>query len=419
MATIPIPLGRNLIVCCDGTSNEINSNLTNILKLYRILVKDDQQRVFYDPGVGTIGQLAMWGRLRQKCLEFLGLATGYGLDDNILDAYRWLCANYQVGDRIFLFGFSRGAYTVRALAGLINMIGLLSPDQHSLTDYALTAYKRAAEQDDLPIAWQFQRISEARDITVHFMGVWDTVASVIVPRPDRLYLPSLQFLPYTKQNGRVRIFRHALAIDERRRMFRNYNWNPDQQFSPRRFGKTKVAQDSKQVWFAGVHGDVGGGYPEDESGLSKFPLAWMLAECEAAGARLSDSMRRHLVEGKKLPGGRQAYVSPDAAGPLHRSLTAVWWLLEFIPKRTKWRRWPRRANILGLYIPRAEPRMIPDGARVHDSVMQRLKRVNSYRPLNLPANYQVEAEPSRPRPSRAKPKSSKSLELPPTRELED
>src|SRR4051812_43667411 len=119
---------RNLIVCCDGTSNEIDANLTNVLKLYRILEKDEEQRVFYDPGVGTIAQLATWGRLKQKLVEVLGLATGYGLDDNILDAYRWLCINYRAGDQLFLFGFSRGAYTVRALAGLMNMIGLLTAD---------------------------------------------------------------------------------------------------------------------------------------------------------------------------------------------------------------------------------------------------------------------------------------------------
>jgi uncharacterized protein (DUF2235 family) len=234
MATNAVSQTRNLIVCCDGTSNEIGGDITNVLKLYRILEKDDAQRVFYDPGVGTIAQLAMWGRLKQKFWEVMGLATGYGLDDNILDAYRWLCTNYVAGDRIFLFGFSRGAYTVRALAGLINMIGLLGPDQLNICDYALTSYKRSGQEDQLQIAWQFSRISGARDATIHFLGVWDTVASVIVPRPDRFYLPSLEFLPYTRKNERVRIFRQAFAIDERRRMFRNYNWNPGQVFIDRR-----------------------------------------------------------------------------------------------------------------------------------------------------------------------------------------
>jgi uncharacterized protein (DUF2235 family) len=382
--------GRNLIVCCDGTSNQIGDNLTNVLKLYRILEKDEQQHVFYDPGVGTIGQLAMWGRVRQKASEVFGLATGYGMDDNILDAYRWLCANYRDQDRIYLFGFSRGAYTVRALAGLIDMIGLLSPDQTAIMEYALTAYKRAAEQDDLPLAWQFQRISEARDVTIHFMGVWDTVASIIVPRPDRFYLPTMQFLPYTKQNSRVRIFRHALAIDERRRMFRNYDWNAGQKFSATRFGANQVAQDSKQVWFAGVHADVGGGYPEVESGIAKFPLQWMLAEAEAAGARVRKSMLRHLAKGQKLPDGRMIYVREDASATIHRSLSGAWWLLEFLPKGLKWKRWPARSGKAGIYIPRGEPRFIPEGALVHQSVIARMAKLADYRPVNLPATYEVE-----------------------------
>jgi uncharacterized protein (DUF2235 family) len=381
---------RNLIVCCDGTKNEINGNLTNVLKLYRILEKDSSQRVFYDPGVGTIAQLATWGRIKQKFVELLGLATGYGLDDNILDAYRWLCSTHEDGDRIFLFGFSRGAYTVRALAGLINMIGLLGKDQLNLGAYALTAYKRAAEQDDLPIAWQFQRISEARDVSIHFLGVWDTVASVLVPRPDRLYWPSMQFLPFTKTNNRVGIVRQALAIDERRRMFRNYNWNEDQEFHARRFGSKPVAQDFKQVWFAGVHADVGGGYAEEESGLSKFPLDWMLHEAEAAGARLSASMRRHLVNGQKLPNGKQAYVPPDPKGTLHKSLTLGWWPVELVPKKLKWKRWPKRSSGKGFYLPLAEPRFIPDDALVHKSVLDRMAALEEYRPVNLPKSCRTE-----------------------------
>jgi uncharacterized protein (DUF2235 family) len=389
MAKAPARAPRNLVVCCDGTSNEIGVNISNVLKLYRILEKDDRQRVFYDPGVGTISQLAMWGRLSQTFRNLLGLATGYGLDDNILDAYRWLALNYQDGDQIYLFGFSRGAYTVRAVAGLINMIGLLGPDQLNINDYGLTAYKRAAEKDDLKIAWQFQRISEGRDVSIHFLGVWDTVASVIVPRPDRFYIPSLQFLPFTKQNKRVRIFRQAFAIDERRRMFRHYRWNDNQKFAPHRFGP-EVSQDSKQVWFAGSHADIGGGYPEVESGLSKYPLKWMLDEAAAHGLRLDHGMRSHLVEGHNAANELYKYVPPNVTGTLHKSLTGFWWILEFLPKRAKWLRWPRRTSFAGWYIPRAEPRFIPDGASVHASVPERVAKVSDYRPINLPKRYQVE-----------------------------
>lgn len=211
-----------------------------------------------------------------------------------------------------------------------------------------------------------------------------------MPRPDRLYLPSLQFLPFTKQNRRVRIFRHALAIDERRRMFRHYRWNEDQKFAATRFGGQDVDQDSKQVWFAGVHADVGGGYPEAESGLSKFPLQWMLAEAEQHGLRLNQSLRRHLVEGSGDSGSLNSYVPPDAKGQLHKSLTGVWWLLEFLPKRAKWRRWPKRWTFAGLYIPRAEPRFIPTGSLIHQSVLERVDTVPGYRPVNLPEAYGLE-----------------------------
>lgn len=392
--TLPV---RNLVVCCDGTSNEIVGHITNVLKLYRIAQKNDGQRVFYDAGIGSISQVPSYGRFLQKGKEVLGLATGYGLDDNILRAFCWLSETYRPGDRIFLFGFSRGAYTVRAIAGLMNMIGLLKPDQLHLSRYALTAYKRAAENDDFQLAYQFRRLTDAVDAPIHFMGVWDTVASVLVPRPDRLYLPSLQFLPYTKTNDRVRTFRHAVAIDERRAMFRNYGWTDKQKFKRQRFGGRAAPQDAKQVWFAGVHADIGGGYPESESALAKYPLAWMLDEAIAAGLRTSASMRSHLVDGAKVTGGKIDYVPPHPGGPIHRSLKHLWWLAEFVPKRLKFRRWPKRPGFLGLYLPFAEPRMIPSGSRVHWSAVERRRLVADYRPRNWPDAFVEEgAAPTPP-----------------------
>jgi len=273
-------LQRNLIVLCDGTGNEVEGDLSNVLKLYRMAIKDERQKVFYEPGVGTIGDDDAWARIRRNIRSVWGLATGMGLDDNILSAYRFLCSVHEPGDRIFLFGFSRGAYTVRALAGLIHMVGLLYPEQSNLANYALTSYKRSSRLDDLHIAWDFKRIVGGRRATIHFLGLWDTVASMIVPRPDRLYLPSLQRLPFTRENPSVRAVRHAMAIDERRRMFRMNRWVDDQPFVEDPFAEPadRVAQDVKQVWFMGVHADIGGGYPELESGLSKFPLLWMLEE---------------------------------------------------------------------------------------------------------------------------------------------
>src|SRR5690349_16760904 len=128
--------GRNIVILCDGTGNEINENISNVLKLYRCLRKtpktQPRQLVYYDPGVGTLSQPGTWNRWRQNFNLVLGLATGYGLDDNVLAAYEFLVNHWQEGDRIYLFGFSRGAYTVRVLAGLIHKIGLIAPEQINL-----------------------------------------------------------------------------------------------------------------------------------------------------------------------------------------------------------------------------------------------------------------------------------------------
>jgi len=137
---------RNIVICCDGTGNEISENISNVLKLYRCLRKTDKttphQVVFYDPGVGTLARPDPWQKLKQDFVAILGLATGYGLDDKVLQSYLFLVRNYQDGDQIYLFGFSRGAYTVRVLAGLIHKVGLISPEQDNLAGMGLITYKQ-------------------------------------------------------------------------------------------------------------------------------------------------------------------------------------------------------------------------------------------------------------------------------------
>ncbi len=222
------------------------------------------------------------------------------------------------GDDIYLFGFSRGAYTVRVLAAFIHKIGLLSPQQQNLADAALAAYKQSQEidvesnvrvsvggnfeinpesKDDR--AAQFTRIVSVKWPTIKFLGVWDTVASVIVPRPDRFYTFSLQELPHTRRNPSVQVFRHAIALDERRRMFRLHIWDEGQSFMHNRFSKTNNSepQDQKQVWFASVHADIGGGYPEAESELSKYPLLWMIGEAAKHGLRFNTQAINQLAWG--------------------------------------------------------------------------------------------------------------------------
>ena len=384
-------VAKNIVLLCDGTGNEVEENLSNVLKLFRIVSKTSRQIVYYDPGVGTIGRTSAWARAKQNIRGVFGLATGYGLDENVTSAYRFLCETYVEGDQLYLFGFSRGAYTARVLAGFLRLVGLLRPEQANLADYAFTAYKQAAEMDSFEIAWRFQRVTGASEIPIRFLGVWDTVSSVLVPRPDRLYIPSLQTLPYTSRNENVQAVRHALAIDERRRMFRPNLWPEGQQYRPNRFDPAGgVDQDVKQVWFAGVHADIGGGYSEAESALAKFPLQWMIAEAKAHGLLVSTAMVNHLVLGRPRAGGSRAYVAPDPKGPIHNSLTLGWMPLEIFPKRKKRREWPKRAALAGLYIPAAEPRRIPDGARIHHSVFSRSQAGIGYEPPNLPADHEVE-----------------------------
>jgi uncharacterized protein (DUF2235 family) len=430
---------KNIVICCDGTGNEISENISNVLKLYRCLRKtgktEPHQVVFYDPGVGTLERPDPWKKLRQDATAIFGLVTGYGLDNNVLAAYRFLVHNYEEGDDIYLFGFSRGAYTVRVLAGLIHKVGLVTPAQSNLAGSGLTAYKQvsasfekqdrqlgpsrfvggADSEQDEPLARddqaaQFARILSVRWPTVKFVGVWDTVASVIVPRPDRLYLPSLEQLAYTQENPSVKIFRQAMSIDERRRMFRLQPWDQPQTFMQNRFSKTnnEAPQDSLQVWFAGVHSDIGGGYPEKESAIAKYPLLWMIEEAVKCGLAVNPRTVNQLAWGVQRKGSPFSYVAPDFAGELHNSMTWGWRPLEYLPKADKYKEWKVRRSFLEHYIPDAEPRPIPEGAFIHQSVVDRIQGVGGYQPVNMPLHYQVVPMSSDPRTSSQPPGTSLS-----------
>jgi uncharacterized protein (DUF2235 family) len=386
-------MAKNIVICCDGTGNEIEANLSNVLKLFRIVRKNTDQIVYYDPGIGTISNSDPWSRLKSNFRGVLGLATGYGLDENLLDAYRCLIETYEEGDQVYLFGFSRGAYTVRVLAGFLRLIGLLAPAQKNLSEYALTAYKKAAEENDFEIAWRFERIASTRRVPIRFIGVWDTVSSVLVPRPDRLYVPSLQLLAYTRTNSYVKVFRQAVAIDERRRIFRLNRWTEPQNYNLNPFDPSSAEpQDIKQVWFSGVHTDIGGGYPEAESGPAKYPLGWMIDEAVPHGLQISKTMYDHLVLGHTRQDATKTYTEPSVTAKIHNSMTWGWLPLEILPKAVKWRDWPQRRSLVGWYLPLKEPRRIDDGSRVHHSVLERMDADPAYRPVNLPPKERIQVE---------------------------
>ncbi len=247
--------------------------------------------------------------------------------------------------------------------------------------------------------WHFSQIAGGRNIDIEFVGVWDTVASIIVPRQDNFWF-DLQTLLFTRTNPSVRRFRQAISIDERRRMFRLNRWIEPQKFRSDPFDPaTEKEQDIRQVWFAGVHSDVGGGYPEDQSGPSKYPLIWMLEQAKAAGLHVDQALIDHLAWGMPLPPHSHEYVPPSVTAPLHNSLTGVWEILEWIPKSDKWKEWPERKSFLGFYLPMGEPRRIPEGATdPSPRCWSAWTRIRPTRPINLPKDYRIEELTPRPTP---------------------
>jgi len=308
---------RNLVVCCDGTWNTPDQEQggvptpTNVVKLLAACEEDEGQLRYYHPGVGTEGS-------RVKRLIDGGI--GRGLDENIQSAYKWLCSNFQAGDRIFLFGFSRGAYTARSLSGFILRCGLLDPgnlSQRVIWERVQSAYDQGYRKQRPKQSWGGDwpsLVDENGDPPgIHFVGVWDTVGARGVP--DDLVLldilidnPDNYRFHNTDLDERVRHAYHAVALDEPRASFAPTLWRVT---SPRPEGTT-----FEQVWFAGNHGDVGGGHLQ--CGLSDIALRWMADHAREQGLRLNDALLEQLC--------------PDSRGVLHDKLDGIWAILRTLPR---------------------------------------------------------------------------------------
>jgi uncharacterized protein (DUF2235 family) len=372
-------VAKNIVICCDGTGEEFGFRQdSNVVKLYSALVIDDTQVGYYHPGVGTMGAPAAHNWFEKQWTRLLGLAFGAGLLTNAGDAYRYLMNIWEEGDSIFLFGFSRGAFTVRALAGILYMYGLLHRGNEGLIPYITRMFARRSRREGglkgtFDVAHAFKQ-AFSRDCLLHFVGVWDTVSSV-----GWIYDPVV--LPYTARNPIMEIGRHALSIDERRCFFRDNRWGEPFQPNEPQF---RVPQDIRQVWFAGTHCDVGGGFEESESGASKLALEWMLVEAARAGLQV-DPSRADIVLGHTPDPNGLPHANPDPAAPLHESLVGWWRPLEYLPHRYyDWETGQRRWRI-----PRGVRRFIPPDPLVHASVEERMK-LTSYNPSNLPRQFTVE-----------------------------
>lgn len=386
-------MGKNIVILLDGTSNEISADRTNILRLYGTLEKSDRQLVYYDPGVGTFGAENAWLRFWRKAVEIWGLATGWGLDQNVKEAYQFLVENYDDGrregaeqgsrDNIYIFGFSRGAYSARVLAGFIHAVGLIEKRNLNLLDYAYRAYKGIGEngEDKFGEIRLYERILAPDRPPIRLLGLFDTVASVI---EHGRYGPRLRSHAYTKRNRSVESVRHAVAIDERRTMFQPQLWAPGEEYWGNPFNKAAAKpQDAREVWFAGVHCDVGGGYPEAESGLAKVALQWMVEQTQPLGLFFRTQTVNDIALGRNP---NKSYVAPDPHADQHDSMSLGWSVLEFVPQS----RWdcqgasPRRR----LIIPFFARRRIPSGARIHRSVIERAP--GGKLPPNIPEEFLTE-----------------------------
>ncbi|KAF8326176.1 hypothetical protein F5887DRAFT_233355, partial [Amanita rubescens] len=325
--------GRVMILCFDGTGYKPGKTDSNIARFFRAIREDvrEKQIVYYQPGIGSYSKHSVFSETLDIVSTVLDLTIALNLNDNIKDGYTFVVQNYRPGDKICLFGYSRGAYTARAIAGMIYKVGLLPKESVQQVDFAFDTYMTTG-REGYKLSRDFKK-SFASPVDIEFVGVWDTISSVgIGPKTH----------PCRSNNYSVKHFRHALSLDERRVKFRPDLWSEETSKSEKdldvdfpdvhiKFEDSKVNfltpgavsladpnkkrevienilsggpnpvsnsvdatrdkwkhkfpnrdyADVKEVWFAGSHGDVGGGVrsPARDTGLSFISLRWMIKEC--------------------------------------------------------------------------------------------------------------------------------------------
>lgn len=282
---------KRIVLCCDGTWNRPGNKdrgqpiETNVEKIYKAINNENagiQQIKFYGPGVGT--GFAITDQL-------LGGSIGIGIDKNIQDAYKFLMWSYEPGDEIYLFGFSRGAYTVRSLGGLIRNCGIMQPAFMHLIGDAYQLYRDRTEltHPDSDTMKCFKKAyCKEEETKIKFMGVWDTVGALGIPISWFNWWNRKYQFHDVKLSSHIKYAYHALALDERRRVFSPAIWelNEDAATQP-------DPQICEQVWFPGVHANVGGGYVD--CGLSNIALKWMIDKAHDTGLQFDTNIVSQLA----------------------------------------------------------------------------------------------------------------------------
>jgi uncharacterized protein (DUF2235 family) len=321
-------MNKNIVICLDGTWNDKDdqSALSNVALLHEMCANDGTNQItYYDKGVGTDG----WYDKK------LGGVHGIGLSQNIKEAYTYLVKNYNANDSVFIFGFSRGAYTARSLAGLAYRCGLLI-ESNSLQAEVENLYKAYKDED----AGKMDNYKSAnRKCPIDMLGVWDTVGALGIPI-SLLREGSEKFFSFhdTKLSPEVKFACHAVAIDEKRQSFQPTLWQET----------TENKSRMKQVWFPGVHSDVGGGYPERHH--SDVALKWMVDQAAGRGLLIKED---------------SAYeYQADLSKNIHASAFKIFGKELGVEERD--------APVTAENIP-----------KVHQSVREKMKRDRYYRPLAL------------------------------------
>lgn len=371
----------DLLLFSDGTGNHggVTQN-TNVWRLYNMLDIHNARhkvRTFYDDGIGTNSNILS---------KVMGLAFGYGLSRNVCDLYTFLVKNYLPGDRIFLFGFSRGAYTIRVLADLVCTMGIWCDDQYfscekgeakKSINMILQEY-RAIEKDP---QWRFNGLRFQIDVPIKFVGVWDTVDAVGMPIDELKWLFRIREYSWVPRRWRLRQWgfsdhnlnpqvehaRQALSIDDDRWTFHPNVWNED----PDRI---------EQVWFAGAHSNIGGGYPKD--GLSLLSLDWMLSEMERV---LGDAMPPVLLRKRE-----EAAQRANAFDRHYEARRGFGRLYRYRPRRLEdlsRHRESQYTHFLNSLFPKVENQSAHPltTIKIHRSVWRRIElATQNYAPLFLP-----------------------------------
>jgi len=386
---------KNIILLSDGTGNAASKVWrTNVWRTFESIdLSKPDQVAFYADGVGTSSF---------KPLAIIGGMFGYGLKSNVIECYKFVCRNYKPGDRIYGFGFSRGAYTIRVALKLILVQGLIKYDNNEadLSRYALAAY-RAFRRDNVSSAWYIHWLRRVRDFLfrtpydrikelkvsvpeIRFVGVWDTVAAYGLPVEEMTRFYSKWIFPFEildpQLHSGVRRACHALSIDDERTTFHPELWTETKQDGSSESNTAGYTYEERlsQVWFPGVHANVGGGYPDDS--LAHVSLGWILKEaglCELRFKTTPDDEPDAL---------RFAKSASDKDGRLYDSRRGLASYYRYGPRNIS-----ELCNVVDLKSPTNSVQLpLP---KIHYSVFERIKTgAHPYAPIGVPATYAVVSE---------------------------